>query len=272
MCPSSIMFDRRTRKDRRCQAHPLAGELARAIDDDAIEVLFQPQYSAGSGEVVGAEALARWTHPKAGELAGDALFGIAADSGMERLLSRHMHRKAIRAAADWSTGICLSVNVTAVDLEAPDFSSCIIETLEDAGFPPERLTLEITEQALVDEIEQSAARLQELADRGIAIALDDFGAGFCNFRYLKALPLHCIKLDRSMVEGVAHDARDLAVLRGIVAMAHALGLKVIAEGVETDAQRDAVAREGCETWQGFLGAKPMTQADFWEFCAQLRLA
>ena len=115
---------------------------------------------------------------------------------------------------------------------------------------------------LVAELDGCAEQLEILAASGIRVALDDFGAGFCNFRYLKRLPLHVLKLDRSMVEGVVDDERDLAVLRGILAMARALGLKVVAEGVETIEQRAAIAREGCEKWQGFLGGPPMTAREF----------
>jgi EAL domain-containing protein (putative c-di-GMP-specific phosphodiesterase class I) len=155
----------------------------------------------------------------------------------------------------------LSLNVTAADLAAADFAGTIIGALASTGFAPERLTLEITEQALVAELDRSAERLGELVALGVRVALDDFGAGFCNFRYLKKLPLHYLKLDRSMVQGIAEDRRDLEVLRGIVAMASALDLGVIAEGIETEAQRDAVVREGCQAWQGFLGGKPMTAAE-----------
>ena len=122
--------------------------------------------------------------------------------------------------------------------------------------------MEITEQVLVADLDRTAERLRQLAGRGIRIALDDFGAGFCNFHYLKRLPLHALKLDRSMIEGIAEDPRDLAVLRGILAMARALGLEVVAEGVEYEAQRAAIAREGCSSWQGFLGARPMTAPEF----------
>lgn len=104
--------------------------------------------------------------------------------------------------------------------------------------------------------------MAELSAQGIAIALDDFGAGFCNFRYLKVLPLHYLKLDRSMVDGVTRDKRDLAVLRAIVAMASALDLKVLAEGIETEQQRDCIAEEGCAFYQGFLRAQPMSAVMF----------
>ena len=141
--------------------------------------------------------------------------------------------------------------------------------MAENGIAPERLTLEITEQAIVAQLDASAKRLKQLARHGIRIALDDFGAGFCNFGYLKRLPLDGLKLDRSMVEGIADDERDVAVLRGIMAMAWALGLWVVAEGVETEEQRQAIAREGCEKWQGFLGGAPMTAAEFARLSRQL---
>ena len=112
------------------------------------------------------------------------------------------------------------------------------------------------------DLDRSAAQLERLAARGVRIALDDFGAGFCNFDYLKRLPLHVLKLDRSMVQGIADNERDLAVLRGILALAKALSLKVLAEGIETEEQRAAIAREGCEKWQGFLGGAAMTADEF----------
>jgi EAL domain-containing protein (putative c-di-GMP-specific phosphodiesterase class I) len=124
--------------------------------------------------------------------------------------------------------------------------------------------LEVTEQVLLGDVPQAAQTLGALAAQGMRIALDDFGAGFCNFRYLKALPLHYLKLDRAMIEGVPGSARDLAVLRAIIAMAGALDLKVIAEGIETEAQRAVAALEGCVTWQGFLLAQPMSAGEFLE--------
>jgi EAL domain-containing protein (putative c-di-GMP-specific phosphodiesterase class I) len=211
---------------------------------------------------VGAEALVRWNHRVHGTLAGDALVAIAQGGGIARRLSRHIARAALRAARGWPGELRLSLNITAMDLHDRSFGEELLAMLGETGFPPERLTLEITEQALVVDLKGSAARLNRLAATGICIALDDFGAGFCNFRYLKVLPLHALKLDRSMIEGVPQDGRDLAVLRGIVAMADGLGLKVIAEGIETEMQRDVVVREGCHAWQGYLGGRPVPAAQF----------
>lgn len=263
MKATPFMVDRRSRSDRRKpDESPIARELAQAIAQGEIELLLQPQFSCADDALVGAEALVRWRHPARGTVAGDALFEIAGQAGLARQLSAHVRDMALGAAAAWPAPLKLSLNVTADDLADAGFAAAISAALAAAGFQAGQLTLEITEQALVDEIEHSAEVLRGLSDAGMRIALDDFGAGFCNFRYLKLLPLHYLKLDRTMVEGIAEDARDLAVLRGIAAMAHALGLEVIAEGIESEEQRALVEQEGCAYYQGFLKAKPMAPAAF----------
>ncbi len=240
----------------------LEADLLAALNRNEIEILFQPQFACDDGRIVGAEALARWQHPELGRIGADMLFSIAERADHVGQLSRHIARAALRAAASWPESLRLSLNVTPGDLSLGSFAEGMAELLQQAGFPPARLTLEITEKALLAELDRSAERLQKLVNLGVRVALDDFGAGFCNFRYLKLLPLHYLKLDRSMVEGITEDARDLAVLRGIVAMAHALNLAVIAEGVENEAVRDAIQQEGCASWQGFLGAAPLTDDEF----------
>ena len=255
--------ERRTRSDRRKPAaHPIGDELREALERGEIEILFQPQFASADGTLVGAEALARWQHPRLGRIGADKLFAIAARAGLVEKLSHHIARAALGAAGNWRVPLRLSLNVTAADVAAGNFAENIAGAVAEAGFPPEHLTLEITEQVLVADLERTGRRLRQLADLGIRIALDDFGAGFCNFHYLKRLPIHALKLDRSMIEGVADDPRDLEVLRGILAMARALHLDVVADGVEREEQRAAIAREGCASWQGFLGAKPMPGAEF----------
>lgn len=242
-------------------------DLLAALDRNEIEVLYQPQFAAGSRRLTGGEALARWEHPELGLIGAGALFAIADRSGLVSRLSHHIAHAALGPAAAWPQHLRLSLNITAADLHADDFSDSVLDALAMAQFAPARLTIEITEQALVTGLYKVARKLQALVDRGVRIALDDFGAGFCNFRYLKHLPLHYIKLDHSMIDGVADDARDLAILRGIVAMAHALELEVIAEGVEDEDQHAIVQQEGCSTWQGYLGAPPMTTEEFAELAA-----
>ena len=233
-----------------------------------LEILYQPQFRCSDNLLVGAEALARWRDPHLGRLGARALFERDERIGDERALWRRIAQAALGGAVDWPPELRLSLNVTAADLALPHFAERVMLCTDRTGFSPERLTLEITEDALLSDVRATADELARLVERGVQIALDDFGAGFCNFGYLKLLPLHYLKLDRSMVEGIGDDERDLAVLRGIMAMAQALDLSVIAEGIESEAQRDAVAREGCAVWQGFLGAAPMTAAAFEELSAR----
>jgi EAL domain-containing protein (putative c-di-GMP-specific phosphodiesterase class I) len=253
--------DRRAAADRRGRGRRIE-ELSAAIAQDQVEILFQPQFASRDNRVVGAEALSRWNHPRLGRIGAEALFDIAERSHHAAELTRHIAGRALAIAARWPEPLRLSLNITATDLHEDDFAGIVAEAAARAGFALDRLTLEITEQALVTDLERSAGQLQRLAERGVRVALDDFGAGFCNFRYLKRLPLHILKLDRSMIQGIVEVERDLAVLRGILAMARALDLRVVAEGIETEEQRAMIVQEGCEKWQGFLGGAPMSAAEF----------
>ena len=242
--------------------HQLEGDLLGALDRDEIEVFFQPQYRVEDDSLIGAEALARWHHPTLGRIGAGTLFSIAERADHTAQLSRHIVRKALLAANEWPGGLRLSLNITPADLAAGSFADEFLKLLSSTNILPECLTLEITEDVLLAELDQVSGVLEQLRDAGISLSLDDFGAGFCNFRYLKILPIDHLKLDRSMIVDVLADERDLAVFRAIMAMAKALDLKVVAEGVETEAQRQLVAREGCEVYQGFLRAEPMTGSAF----------
>lgn len=253
--------DRRGLGDRR-GAGKRDEELTAAIEHGQVEILYQPQFSGNGNTLVGAEALSRWNHPRLGRIGIDSLFDIATRCGRTAELTSHIAVRALAAAVHWPESLRLSLNISPGDLTNESFASTILAALVVTGFAPARLTIEITEQALVSELEHSGLQLERLARRGISIALDDFGAGFCNFRYLKRLPLTVLKLDRSMVQGVTENERDLAVLRAILAMARALDLRVVAEGVESPEQLAAIVREGCATWQGYLGGTPMTEREF----------
>jgi len=243
-------------------AAQLEADLLGAIDRDEIEILFQPQFSLVDDRLTGAEALARWNHGELGRIGAGALFAIAERTDHVAQLSRHIAQKSLGIAQVWPEHLRLSINVTPADLAFGSYVRQMLDLVRESGFPPRRLTLEVTEQALISDIEQAAQMMAEFSAQGIRIALDDFGAGFCNFRYLKVLPIHYLKLDRSMIEGVTTDKRDVAVLRAIVAMARALDLEVIAEGIEDEAQREVAAQEGCAYFQGFLRAQPMSAAMF----------
>ena len=248
-------------------AAQLESDLLHALDRGEIEVVYQPQWSCADDSLTGAEALARWNHPKLGRIGAGALFAIAERADHVAQLSRHIAQTALAGAKDWPDQLRLSLNVTPNDLAQGDFAQEFSAQLAATGFPAERLTLEVTEQVLLADVAHAALALERLTAQGMRTALDDFGAGFCNFRYLKLLPLHYLKLDRSMIEG-ADDPRDLAVLRAILAMAGALDLAVIAEGVESEAQRVLAASEGCAFYQGFLRAQPMGAAEFLELASR----
>ena len=248
-------------------AAELEADLLVAIDRDEIEILFQPQFALPDDRLSGAEALARWRHPTLGRIGAAALFAVAERTDHVAPLSRHIASRALAAAAKWPKLLRLSLNVTPADLAAASYADQFMAIVRASGFAPERLTLEVTEQALLGDVHAVAGTLRRLSEAGLRIALDDFGAGFCNFRYLKLLPLDYLKLDRSMVDGIADDPRDLAVLRAIVAMAGALGLDVIAEGIESEPQRARIAQEGCAFYQGFLRAQPMGAEEFLEMAA-----
>lgn len=235
----------------------LEADLIGAMARDEIGLVFQPQYDVASGALAGVEALARWDHPQLGRIGAETLFAIAERGDHVAQLSRHIARRALAIASGWQLPLALSLNVTAEDLGDENFATDIQAILTATAFAPDLLTLEVTEHALVADFARSAQALGELASIGVRIALDDFGTGYANFQTLKALPIDTLKLDASLARDIDHDARDRAILRAIVAMARALGQKVVVEGIERETQLAVLAEEGCDTFQGFLRAGPL---------------
>ncbi|MBV9881571.1 MAG: bifunctional diguanylate cyclase/phosphodiesterase [Sphingomonadaceae bacterium] len=238
-------------------------DLRRALDRDEIEIRFQPQVSVTSGAIVGVEALARWKHPYYGELDAQTLFGVAEGSDYLAQLSDHVQRKAITAAAAWPEALGrlrLSVNITAADIVRPGFAAQFLDLVGDSGFAPERLTVEVTESGLIEDLGAAADLLAELRGGGLRVAIDDFGTGYSSLAYLKALPLDYLKIDKRLCQDIAGSLRDRIVVRSVIDMARSLGLGVIAEGVETEEQLRLLAEEGCTLYQGFLCAPPVDGA------------
>ncbi len=236
-------------------------DLRRALDQDEIEIRFQPQVSVTSGEIVGAEALARWNHPQYGELGALTLFSVAEGSDYLVQLSDHVQRKAITAAAAWPPRLGhlrLSVNITAADIVRPGFAVQFLDLVGESGFDPGRLTVEVTEGGLIEDLAAAAGLLAELRGGGLRVAIDDFGTGYSSLAYLKALPLDYLKIDKRLCQDIAGSVRDRIVVRSVIDMARSLGLGVIAEGVETEEQLSLLAEEGCTLYQGFLCAPPVT--------------
>lgn len=245
----------------------LEGDLIGALHRDEITILLQPQFDVAGGTLIGAEALARWEHPTFGRIGAETLFAVADRGDLVAQLSRHIAQRALAIAATWPDPLRLSLNVTAEDFALGEFAEFLRATLARTGFAPHRLTIEITEQTLITDFDACAAALTDLASSGVHVALDDFGTGFSNFRALKALPLDALKLDQSLVKDIGRDGRDRAILRAMVAMARALDLKVVAEGVENEAQLAILCEEGCEVFQGFLRAGPIDAGAFAQLAA-----
>lgn len=235
-------------------------DLRRALDKDEIDILFQPQVSVTSGAIIGVEALARWRHPTFGELGAMTLFGVAERSDYLVQLSGHIQRKAIAEAAAWPARLDklrLAVNITAEDIVRPGFAALFLEMLDSNGFDRARVTVEVTESGLIEDLNAAAELLAHLREAGLRIAIDDFGTGYSSLAYLKALPLDYLKIDKRLCEDITGSARDSVVVRSVIDMARALGLAVVAEGVESEEQLDLLAREGCNIYQGFLCSKPL---------------
>ncbi len=247
----------------RVQADTLAVELAQAIARDEIAILFQPQVRIADDWITGVEALARWDHPLLGALGADPLFAAAERAGLGLALSDHIQAAALHRVAAWGPELAhldVSLNITAGDLACANFAGAFLARLAASRVAPQRVVVEITETALIADLPAAAAALDMLRAVGIRIAIDDFGAGYAGLAYLKALPLDRLKIDRSFVHDMAESARGRAVVRGVIAMAGALGLAVVAEGVERIAQRDILAAEGCGWYQGFLCAGALDEA------------
>ena len=242
-------------------------DLRRALDKDEIEILFQPQVGVTSGRIVGAEALARWRHPIFGELGAVTLFNVAERSDYLVQLSDHVQRKAVQAAAAWPEALSqlrLAVNITSADILRPGFAAQFLDLVDDSGFDRGRLTVEVTESGLIDDLNAAANLLALLRAGGLRVAIDDFGTGYSSLAYLKALPLDYLKIDKRLCEDITGSHRDRIVVRSVIDMAKSLGLSVIAEGVESEEQLGLLAEEGCNIYQGFLCSPPVGSAELAE--------
>lgn len=236
----------------------LAAELARAIDDDALELDYQPLVDLTSGAVGSAEALVRWRRAGGDVLSASDLVFLAEHSGLIRRLSAWVVDRAVRQIGAWQrqgVDLRVAVNVPGGVLEDGRFGNQLIATMSAAGLPTDRLSLEVTESVTLSESARST--LTRLAQSGMPISIDDFGTGYASLSYLKHLPVTTLKLDRSFVTRVAEDPRDLAIVRSVVELAHALGLLVVAEGVEDAPAAELLRELSADLAQGYLFSRPV---------------
>ena len=239
-------------------------ELEAVIAHQHVTLLFQPQIDPVSGAIIGAEALARWD----GAATPEELFARAAKAGLAERLSRLVQRKALRAAAVWEgslKSLHLSINLLPQDLARSGYQEWLLEEIEAAGIDPRRVTVEITENALLSDSDAIAERLARLRAAGVRIAVDDFGTGYASLAYLTSLPLDILKIDRGLIADIVGGARDRIVVKAMIALARELDLKVIVEGVESTGQLKLLADWGCDLYQGFLGAGPLNEIELARF-------
>jgi diguanylate cyclase (GGDEF)-like protein len=239
--------------------------MRRAMDDGLFRLHYQPQVALDDGRLLGAEALLRWTDPELGVVSPATFIPLAEESGFIIALGNWVMQDAVLQASAWAaagTPVVVSVNVSALQFQQPDFVDQVAQCLESSGLPAHLLELELTESILVQDANEALARLHALASLGLSLAIDDFGTGYSSLAYLKKFPISKLKIDRTFVMGLPNDESDRAIVSATVAMARALKLSVVAEGVETTAQRDYLAELQCASYQGFLCSPGVPAAQF----------
>ncbi|MDO8285604.1 MAG: EAL domain-containing protein [Rhodoferax sp.] len=239
----------------------LESSLRRAIDEHQFLLHYQAQV-VGTGRVTGAEALVRWQHPEFGIMPPADFIPLAEETGLILPLGEWVLNTACAQLAHWAirpemSHLTIAVNVSAKEFCEPDYVPKVLAILNQTGANPKKLKLELTESLLVNNIEDVIEKMFTLRAKGVGFSLDDFGTGYSSLSYLKRMPLDQLKIDQSFVRDVLVDPNDAAIARTVVALAHSLGLGVIAEGVETEAQRVALAESGCHAYQGYLFSKPL---------------
>ena len=239
--------------------------MRQALTQGLFRLHYQPQVDLASGRVNGAEALIRWTDPDLGEVEPGEFIPLAEDSGFIVAIGDWVLHQAVAQAADWhrrGLDLMVSINVSALQFQQPGFVEGVAQALHDAGLPAPKLELELTESMLVHDAAETLLRLQALAQLGVRLAIDDFGTGYSSLGYLKRLPVHRLKIDRSFVAGLPADQSDAGIVHAIINMGRALHLRIIAEGVETEAQRRFLKKAGCDQFQGFLFARALEAPAF----------
>ena len=247
----------------------MEADMQLAIVGSEFRLHFQPQVGAG-GRIEGAEALIRWNHPLRGMVMPGEFIPLAEETGLILPLGQWVLETACEQLAIWAeypetADLRLSVNVSPRQFQQPEFVQQLLSTLERTGANPYRLELELTESLLVDNVDEIIEEMTALQAKGVGFSLDDFGTGYSSLYYLKRMPLNQLKIDRSFVRDVMEDPNDAAIAKTIVALAHALGLGVIAEGVETAEQRDFLFQSGCDSYQGYYFSRPLSLEDYEKF-------
>ncbi|RDH81743.1 MAG: hypothetical protein DIZ77_02545 [endosymbiont of Seepiophila jonesi] len=239
----------------------LENQLRMALERDEFELFYQPQFDLNSGRISGAEALIRWNHSERGLVSPAEFIWLAEETGLIIPIGAWVIKSACHQAKKWFDEGRLkgriSANLSALQIMQENTYSVVRLALEESGLPPDRLELEITESALIGQLEQVSQVLDAFKSLGIALAIDDFGTGYSSLAYLKRFHIDRLKIDRSFVRDIPGDPNDMAIIRAIIAMGHTLGLSIVAEGVETEPQANFLTGVGCNDVQGYFYGKPV---------------
>ena len=249
--------------------------MRQALASGRFRLHYQPQVDLKSGEIVGAEALIRWRDPELGDVPPVEFIPVAERSGFIVSIGSWVLRQAVQQAALWreqGRQLLMSINVSALQFQQADFVDSVARALAEVGLEPQWLELELTESILIQDAQEALHRLQALAELGVKLAIDDFGTGYSSLAYLKRFPIGRLKIDRSFIQGLPSDESDAGIVRAIANMARALRLELIAEGVETEAQRQFMLQVGCEQYQGFLTSPAIDVVSFETMLDQRRSA
>ena len=252
--------------DKRAQKRlSIESNLRKALERSELTLHYQPQVHLQSGSIVGVEALLRWNHPELGLVSPVDFIPVAEESGLIVPIGRWMLYTACQQAASWRDAglgmINMSVNLSVRQTKEASLIGDILAALRQAGLSPSQLELEITETVLMENVHENVELLHRLQTEGIRLSIDDFGTGYSSMAYLKRFPIDQLKIDRTFVRDIPGDGDDEAITTAIIAMAHSLGLSVVAEGVETEAQLQFLRAAGCDIMQGFYYSKPLPAAE-----------
>jgi EAL domain-containing protein (putative c-di-GMP-specific phosphodiesterase class I) len=240
--------------------------LRRALEREEFVLHYQPRVELTTGRIVGAEALLRWMHPERGLLGPKEFIPLAEETNLVIPIAEWVIGAVCRQLALWRAAgkqpIPVAVNLAATHLRERALPELVARALAEHGLPASSLELEVTESILMHDPELSVANAQRLAALGVGLSIDDFGTGYSSLSYLKKLPITSLKIDQSFVRDLATDPDDAAIITAIIALAHSLKLRVVAEGVETEAQRAFLEVRGCDEFQGFLVSRPVPADEF----------
>jgi EAL domain-containing protein (putative c-di-GMP-specific phosphodiesterase class I) len=243
----------------------LEEDLRHAVQAGELSLQYQPLFDVRTQRVTSIEALVRWQHPAKGWIPPSVFIPIAEKSGLILAVGDFVLRTACTQVMEWDRAgtpvVPVAVNVSAVQLERQNVTEFVRGILRDTAMPPSKLILELTESTMMENIQNHIGELQALRQDGVAIAIDDFGTGYSSLSYLRQLPLDSLKIDRSFIKQVDDNPFDESIVNAIVAMAHSLQLRVVAEGVETAAQLRVLAKDGCDVAQGFFFSRPLKAQD-----------